>query len=320
MSKDVLDRLGNAGIVPVVVIEDVKDAVAAATALLEGGIDVMEVTLRTQAGLDSIRVIAQECPNTLVGAGTVLTLEQTIQCVEAGAKFIVSPGLNAEMVKWCVDNDIAVLPGCVTPSEIMAALSLGCKVLKFFPSNIYGGLSALKALNGPFGDVKFVPTGGVNSDNIAEFTSYPFIHAVGGSWICTKADISSGNFEKITTLCKEAVLKTLGFELAHVGINTDNEDASYQVAEYLNAAFNFELKTGTSSNFAGSGIEVMKSQYKGEHGHIAVRTNSISRALRYLEKRGFLSDPDTAKYKGETMIAIYLKAQFGGFAIHLLQK
>ncbi|MDD5017411.1 MAG: bifunctional 4-hydroxy-2-oxoglutarate aldolase/2-dehydro-3-deoxy-phosphogluconate aldolase [Eubacteriales bacterium] len=315
-----LERMGNCGIVPVVVIEDVKYAVATADALLAGGIDVMEVTLRTSAGLDAIRAVSAERPQILVGAGTVLTLEQSKTCVEAGAKFIVSPGFNAEMVKWCVDNGVAVTPGCVTPTEIMEATSLGCKVLKFFPANVYGGLSALKALAGPFGDVKFIPTGGVNSGNIGEFAASPFVHAVGGSWICPKADISEGNFEKVTALCKEAVKNALGFEVAHIGVNTANGETSMAVTEALGKAFGFEAKTGTSSNFAGSGIEVMKSMYLGDNGHMAIRTNDIRRAAAYLEKKGFAVDEDTAKYKADRLIAIYLKVQFGGFAVHLLQK
>ena len=124
-----------------------------------------------------------------VGAGTVITLEQCKKAVACGAKFIVAPGYSEEVVSWCVENDIAITPGCVTPTEIMAAMSHGLKVVKFFPANVYGGLSAMKALSGPFGGIKFIPTGGVNDKNIAEYISAPFIHAVGGSWLCAKADI-----------------------------------------------------------------------------------------------------------------------------------
>ena len=163
--------------------------------------------MRTAAGLDSIRKVRGNCPEMLVGAGTVLSLAQCQACVEAGAKFIVSPGFDPEIVAWCVDNGVPVLPGCVTPTEIMAAQKLGVDTVKFFPANIYGGLKAMKGLAGPFGQLKFLPTGGVNEDNMAEYLSASFISAVGGSWMCTKADISSGNFEKITQLCKNARAK-----------------------------------------------------------------------------------------------------------------
>ena len=200
----VLDRLHGCGVVPVVVLDDVKDAVATAKALLAGGVDVMEITFRTAAAADSIKAVAESCPDMLVGAGTVITLDQCKKAVECGAKFIVSPGFDEEVVRWCVERSVPITPGCVTPSEIMAAMKLGLTVVKFFPAGVYGGLSAMKALSGPFGGIKFIPTGGVNSHNIGEFIAAPFIHAVGGSWVCPKADIAAGNFERITELCKQA--------------------------------------------------------------------------------------------------------------------
>ena len=147
---DIMNRLIMAGIVPVVVIDDAKDAVPVAEAMLAGGINVMEITFRTAAAPDAIKAVVDNCPDMLVGAGTVITLEQCKKAVEMGAKFIVSPGFDAEVVKWCVDNGVAITPGCVTPSEIMAAMKLGLNVVKFFPANVYGGLSAMKALSGPF--------------------------------------------------------------------------------------------------------------------------------------------------------------------------
>lgn len=317
---EALDRLGNSGIVPVVVIEDVKDAVPTAVALLAGGIDTMEITLRTKAGLDSIKAVAKECPDMLVGAGTVLTLEQTKQCVDAGAKFIVSPGFNRAQVEWCIKSGVAVTPGCVTPTEIMQALELGVKVLKFFPANIYGGLEAIKALAGPFVGVKFIPTGGVSAQNLSEFAVSPFVHAVGGSWICSKSDIAAGSFEMVTALCKEAVQALMGFELAHIGINTPDAVTSEALMEKLVFSFGFAAKPGNSSNFAGTGFEIMKSKYLGDNGHIAIKTNNIGRAVAYLGKKGLKADMETAKYKGENMIAVYLKDDFGGFTVHLLQK
>lgn len=317
---DVLKRLSDSCIVPVVVLDDAQHAVPTAKAMAAGGVDVMEITFRTAAAEDSIRAVAESCPEVLVGAGTVITLEQCKRAVNAGAKFIVSPGFDAEVVQWCVDNDVAVTPGCVTPSEIMAAMKLGLKVVKFFPANVYGGLGAMKSLAGPFGGIKFIPTGGVNAQNLGEYFAAPFIHAVGGSWICPKADINAGNFEKITALCAEARRIALGFEVAHIGVNCADAAASDAVCGALEQAFGFATKAGGSSNFAGGQIEVMKSMYLGAHGHIAVRTNKIASAVADLERRGFAVDPETAKYKGDRLMAIYLKADFGGFAVHLLQK
>ena len=199
-----VERLRNAGIVPVVVLERAEDAVPVARAMLAGGVDVMEITFRTAAAAEAIRNVAAECPEMLVGAGTVLTVEQCEKAVALGAKFIVSPGFDAEIVDWCVERGVAVAPGCVTPTEIMAALKRGLSVVKFFPAGIYGGLKAMKALAAPFGQVKFIPTGGVSADNLAEYAAAPFVHAVGGSWLCPKADVAAGNFARVTELCAQS--------------------------------------------------------------------------------------------------------------------
>ena len=199
-----LQRLKSDGVVPVVVLDRAEDAVPTARALLAGGVDVMEITFRTEAAAASIRAVAEACPEMLVGAGTVITLEQCRQAVACGARFIVAPGFDAEVVRWCVEQDVAVTPGCVTPTEIMAAMKLGLRVVKFFPAGIYGGLKAMKALSAPFGGVRFIPTGGVDAHNLGEYLSAPFVHAVGGSWLCPKAEIAAGHFEQITARCREA--------------------------------------------------------------------------------------------------------------------
>ena len=202
--KNIMETLAAACIVPVVVIEDDTKAVDTANALLEGGIDVMEITFRTAAAEASIRNVRESCPGMTVGAGTVITLEQCKTAVEAGAQFIVSPGFRREVVEWCVNNGIVIVPGCVTPTEIMMAMEYGLNVLKFFPADIYGGLKGMKNLSAPFGGIKFVPTGGVNTENIAEYAAAPFVFAVGGSWVCPRNAIASGDFGKITELSREA--------------------------------------------------------------------------------------------------------------------
>ena len=200
----VMERLANSIVVPVVVLDKVEDAVPTAKAMAAGGVDTMEITFRTACAPECIKAVADNCPDVLVGAGTIVNLEQCKLAIEMGAKFIVSPGYSEEVVSWCVENNIPVAPGCVTPTEIMAALSHGLKMIKFFPANVYGGLNAMKNLSAPFVGVKFLPTGGVNASNIKEYIDAPFIHAVGGSWVCPKADIAAGNWDKITALCVEA--------------------------------------------------------------------------------------------------------------------
>ena len=317
---DILKRLADSIVVPVVVLDKVEDAIPTAKAMAAGGIDTMEITFRTACAPECIKAVADNCPEVLVGAGTIVNLEQAKLAVEMGAKFIVSPGFIEEVVGWCVENGIAVAPGCVTPSEIMAAKKFGLKMVKFFPANVYGGLTALKNLAAPFGDMKFLPTGGINADNVGEFIAAPFIHAVGGSWVCPKADIAAGNWEKITQLSAEARKAALGFEVAHVGINMPDADSALALAGDLNNAFGLPVKDGNSSVFASSGIEIVKSMYLGTNGHIAIRTNSVPLAIAALEKKGYTMNAESAKFKNGKMIAVYLTKEFGGFAIHLLQK
>ena len=164
-----MDRIHATGLIPVVVIEDTATAVDTARALLAGGVDVMEITMRTEAGLEAIKLVCEACPDMLVGAGTVLTMEQCTAAIQNGAKFIVSPGYDPEIVEYCVDQRVDICPGCVTPTEITAGIKAGLTVLKFFPANIYGGLKAIKSLRGPFPMVRFIPTGGVSLANLSDF-------------------------------------------------------------------------------------------------------------------------------------------------------
>ena len=163
----------------------------------------MEITFRTAAAEDALCAVSKACPEILTGAGTVITLEQCRRAVDAGAQFIVSPGLDEVIVRWCTDRGVAVIPGCATPSEIMAAMRLGLHTVKFFPANAYGGLSVLKSLAAPFGTVRFIPTGGIDAGNLSDYLSASFVLAVGGSWVCPRADIAAGSYEKITKLCRE---------------------------------------------------------------------------------------------------------------------
>lgn len=200
----VLHLMKKSGVIPVVVLDDTAKALTTANALLAGGVSVMEITFRTAAAADSIKAVSENCPEMLVGAGTVVTLDQCKQALECGAKFIVSPGFDPEVVSWCVERNIPITPGCVTPTEIMAAMKLGLNVVKFFPAGVYGGLKAMKALSAPFGGIKFIPTGGVDAKNLKEYLEAPFVHAVGGSWPCPKKEIAAGNFDAVTALCREA--------------------------------------------------------------------------------------------------------------------
>lgn len=200
-----VEKIQSMGVVPVVVLADAKDAAPLAKALCEGGLPCAEVTFRTDAAEESIRIMTAQYPKMLVGAGTVVSTEQVERAVKAGAKFIVSPGFDGEVVDYCIEKNIPVFPGCVTPSEIMQAVKRNLKIVKFFPAEQYGGVDAIKALAAPYAGIKFMPTGGINTKNLETYLSDDKIVACGGSWMVKGELINAGEFEKIKSLVKEAV-------------------------------------------------------------------------------------------------------------------
>ena len=314
--NEILKQIGELGIVPVVKIDDVKDAVPLAQALIRGGLPLAEITFRTAAAEKAIQSITSTLPEILVGAGTVLNVEQVKRAVEAGAKFIVSPGFNPVVVEYCVNNQIPITPGCSNPSDIEMALCYGLDVVKFFPAEAFGGLAALKAISGPYGMIEFIPTGGISPENINGYLAFNKILACGGSWMVKDELIKKGSFDEITRLTREAVNLILGFDLAHIGINTEDEQSSLDITNKFSSIFNMPLKEGNSSNFAGN-----KGMGLGKNGHIAIKTNNISRAVAYLQRNGVEVDMSTAKRTAAgAILAVYLKEEIGGFAVHLLQK
>lgn len=318
--NEVLEKIQKIGIVPVVVLNDAKDAAPLAKALCEGGLPCAEVTFRTEAAEESIRIMTTEFPQMLVGAGTVLTTEQVDRAVGAGAKFIVSPGLNPKVVKYCIEKGVPVTPGTSNPSDVEQAIELGLDVVKFFPAEAAGGLNMIKSMAAPYTNMKFMPTGGINAKNINSYLAFPKILACGGSWMVKGDLVAAGEFDKITELTREAVMTMLGFELKHVGINCADEDEADKTASAFASIFGFEKKTGNSSVFAGTAVEAMKTPYLGAKGHIAIGTNNVERAVNYLETQGVTFNMESAKYKNGVMTAIYLSDEIGGFAIHLVQK
>ncbi len=203
--NEVLQKIHETGIIPVVVLNDAKDAAPLAKALCEGGLPCAEVTFRTDAAEESIRVMTSEYPDMFVGAGTVLTTEQVDRAVAAGAKFIVSPGLNPKVVKYCLDKNIPITPGVVTPSEVEQAIELGLEIVKFFPAEPAGGLNMIKAMAAPYVNMKFMPTGGISQKNVREYLACDKIWACGGSWMVKGSLVDAGDFDKIKEMTAEAV-------------------------------------------------------------------------------------------------------------------
>ena len=203
--SEMLNKIEEFGVVPVVVLNDAKDAAPLAKALCEGGLPCAEVTFRTDAAEESIRIMATEFPEMVIGAGTVLTIEQVDRAVGAGAKFIVSPGFDPEIVDYCISKGIVVLPGCITPSEVAQAVKRGLEVVKFFPAEQFGGIATIKALAAPYTGVRFMPTGGISAKNLADYLGFKKIVACGGSWMVKGDMVAAGEFDKIKEMTAEAV-------------------------------------------------------------------------------------------------------------------
>lgn len=201
---EILKKIGEIGIVPVVALDDAKDALPLAEALQQGGLPCAEITFRTEAAEEAISLISRECPKMLVGAGTVLTTEQAERAAAAGAKFLVSPGFNPRVVKRCLEKGILITPGCCTPSDIEQALENGLDVVKFFPAEPSGGLKMIQALAAPYGQVQFMPTGGIHPENVREYLRCSRVLACGGSWMVKSEWIRAGEFDKIRQLSQEA--------------------------------------------------------------------------------------------------------------------
>jgi len=217
--NQILEQIYKIGIIPVIAIDDPDKAVPLAKALVKGGLPAAEITFRTQAAEASIRAICKEVPEMLVGAGTVTTSEQLDCALAAGAKFIVSPGFNPDMVKYGLSKGALMLPGTATGGEMEQAMSMGLDAVKFFPAEQNGGIAKLKALAGPYRTLKWMPTGGINAKNLMDYLSFDQILACGGTWMVKKDMIENERWDEIIRLCREAVKTMLGIELAHVGVN-----------------------------------------------------------------------------------------------------
>ena len=308
------------GILPVINIPKASLAVEVATALRNGGVNSIEVTLRSPDSLESIKNIKTAFPDMTVGAGTVLTTQLVDDAISHGADFIVTPGYDDKVVDYCISKDILIVPGCVTATEMQKAVAVGLKTLKFFPAELNGGIDAINLLSGPFPNVKFIPTGGINFKNLGTYLSNKKILACGGSYMATKQQIENGDFDGITAACKKAIDISLGFELAHIGINCDNEEGAVNVAKTISQIFRTEPRYMNSAIFAGTAVEAVKSGGIGKYGHIGYYTNSIERAIAYFEAYNIPINENGIKRnnKGE-ITCVYLQNEVGNFALHVVQ-
>ncbi len=322
MENKMIKELYEIGLIPVIKIEDPADAVPLAKALIDGGLPAAEITFRTKCAAEAIRNITKTYPEMLVGAGTVLTTEQVDAAIAAGSKFLVSPGLNPKVTAYALSKGITMLPGCSNPSDIEAALELGLTTVKFFPAEAAGGLKMLKAMAAPYGQLTFMPTGGINADNLLDYLKFNKIIACGGSFMVKDDLVKEKKWDEITALTKNAVKTMLGLEFVHMGINNENADEATKSARLFEMMFGLPVREGSKSLFAGDAFEFMKQKGPGTHGHIAIRTNFVDRAMAYFKRMGFAFDESTVTYDDKTGKPkfVYFKDEIAGFAIHLLQK
>jgi 2-dehydro-3-deoxyphosphogluconate aldolase / (4S)-4-hydroxy-2-oxoglutarate aldolase len=315
----ILQQIGLTGIVPVVAIDDAANAVPLAQALLDGGIPCIEITFRTAAAQAAIAAIASAVPDMLIGAGTVLSVDQAQAALHSGAKYIVSPGLNRKVVQYCQEKNIPITPGVVTPTEIEAAMDLGLEIVKFFPAEAMGGVKYLTAISAPYKKIKFIPTGGIDEVLLLNYLRMPCVHAIGGSWM-VKADlINNKKFDEIRTLSSRAVATMLGLQLVHTGINCANASEAEQASSALSALSGLPVRATSSSIFVSNQVEYTYAPTRGAAGHFAIGTHFIERAVWHLERRGVRTLPETRSEKQGRLHAVYLDRQIGNFAVHLIQ-
>ena len=314
------EALRSGGILPVVAIDKIEYAVPLATAIVEAGLPGMEITFRTECAADAIRAIRKAFPDLLIGAGTILSRALANEALAAGADFLVTPGFNPKVVTYAIEKNVPVYPGVTTPAEIEEAMEMGLEVLKFFPAEMSGGIAKLKILAGPYKNIKFIPTGGIDEKNFKDYLALDNVVAVGGSFMIAKKAMTTGNFEAVKAELDRIIDVMLDMSLTHVGINHSCEEEALNTAKELEHAFHMPYNVGNSSIFSGvKEFELMKKGGRGIHGHISIGVTDIDRGIRFLQARGVVVNMDSMVTKNGKKIAVYLEKEIGGFAFHLMK-
>lgn len=318
---DVMNIVRAHGVIPVLGLKDPDTAPQVAAALRKGVLPLLEISMRAEKAMDCLKAIKAADPDMLVGAGTILRCEQVDQAKAAGADFIVTPGFNPKVVTHCSGVDSAVVPARYRPPRIEAGLELGLNTFKFFPSEALGGMTNINQLCGPYSNVQFIPTAGITLSNMENYLASDKIAAVGGSFMAPAAMVEAQDWEGITALCQKAVEKSLGFSLAHIGINGESKEEGMATAQWFADRFGFTAKEGGRSNFAATYVECCNQKFPGKFGHIGISTLSPQRALAYFQAKGI---PLREEFKNVdakgNLVAIYLEEEIGGFAVHIVKK
>ncbi len=315
-------RIWELGILPVVTIDNAEDAVPMANALSKGGLPCAEITFRTEAAAEAIRRIRENCPSVLCGAGTVLTIGQLHDAAKAGAQFVVTPGFQPKIVEAALAMKMPVFPGCATPSDVEAALAMGLNTVKFFPAEAAGGVAMLKAMSAPYGNMRFIPTGGIDLKNLSAYTALPSVLACGGSFLVKKEWLANREYAKITTMARQAIGAMLHLRMGHIGVIAQDAEECRHTAQVLSDLLLAE-KTGNAEENAfmiGDYFEILLHNTNGERGHVCIRTNDVPRAAAYFRRMGLELLEETAQYEADgTLRLIYCKDTWCGMGLHLLK-
>lgn len=313
------DLLFSLGIIPIVAVSRTEDAIPLGTALLDGGLRAVEVTFRAGPVPDILRRICRELPDLLAGAGTITSVGQAKQAVDAGAAFITTAGYNPDVVKWCVDQKVPIYPGCATASEVEAAMTRGLKIVRFFPAEQSGGIETIKALCVPYPGMRFMPAGGLNFNTLADYLAFPRVFACCGSFIPREL-VAQQRWTDITTLGQRAVQAAQGFTLRHVGIYTKGELQVIALGEKFAALTGKTMRTHQGSLFVGDELEI-RTQTGSEKGRMVYTVINLERSCRFMERNGFVLDRTSAvRDAGGQLICIDLKESIEGFDVRLVLK
>ena len=323
MSYNVYDKIFRNGFVPVLEGLAPKTAAAVAEAMKVGGLDLVDVSFADKQAAAAVKEIAEKCPDVVVGASGIDSAEACEKALKAGAKFVITEGVEEAYVNACAAEGALLIPRCSSVAQVRAAQSAGLKLVDLCYACFGYDMAAVKQVVTPFVDMKFMISLGENKQYMDECLPGLFVHAVRGRWISPKGEVEPHQYAGITMAAEDTVTAVHGFEMYHIGINMENAESACDLCDELNSAFRFKLRdNGPSSRFAGIGVEVMKRIYRGHHGHFAVRTNNCDRAILHLNEKGYEFDMSTAYIADGRIFTVYLdeKHSFGGFAVHLIQK
>lgn len=316
--EQLISKLYESGVIPVVKIDDENKAIELVKSFKKKGLTVLEITFRTVQAKEAIRRISEYDKDFLIGAGTILTLEQLNDAIEAGAKFLVTPGFNKKIVLEAQKRGVPIIPGVSTATEIESALENNIHFVKFFPAEAMGGLKTIKALSGPYPNVRFIPTGGINLDNMTEYTNDNRVIAVGASWMTESKDLNESNFDVIEQKIEVTMNKLLDLSFDHVGILSANYEKD--VLE-LNALTKQSISKHSKSSFVGQ-IEIIKEKNpEVSNVHLAYKTSNIKRAIHYFENLGYIFNQNTKVFDtSNNLKAIYFEEKYVDVSIHLIQR